>query len=248
VGKLWVIARKDIREALRSRSTYLFFVIMVIISFTQLGTYNHAIDILIRQNASPQIISQSSLFFLNSIVYILPLMFSILVCSIFAAYAVITEKAKRNIESLMATPLSLNQIWMAKSLAVTLPSVVIGIAVSIFGYVVITIQAVVPKTGGVIVPDALAIISALVLVPILIFTVVSIVIYLQLVISNPRIANLVFTGIFMVVFFGINFLTSLGININFSVIYLGMIVVCAGVSYLLSRSLTKERVLLSSKG
>jgi len=248
VGKLWVIARKDIREALRSRSTYLFFVIMVIISFTQLGTYNRAIDILIRQNASPQIISQSSLFFLNSIVYILPLMFSILVCSIFAAYAVITEKAKRNIESLMATPLSLNQIWMAKSLAVTLPSVVIGIAVSIFGYVVITIQAVVPKTGGVIVPDALAIVSALVLVPILIFTVVSIVIYLQLVISNPRIANLVFTGIFMVVFFGINFLTSLGININFSVIYLGMIVVCAGISYLLSRSLTKERVLLSSKG
>jgi ABC-type Na+ efflux pump permease subunit len=246
--KLWIIARKDIREALRSRSTYLFFGIMVIISFTQLGSYNRAINTLIQQNASPQIIEQSSRDFLNSIVYILPLMFSILVCSIFAAYAVITEKAKRNIESLMVTPLSLNQIWMAKTLAVTLPSVVIGLVVSILGYVVITIQAVIPKTGGVIVPGALPIVSALILVPTLIFTVVSIVIYLQLVISNPRIANLVFTAIFMIVFFGINLLTGIGINVNFSLIYLGLIILCGAISYLLSGSLTKERVLLSSKG
>jgi ABC-type Na+ efflux pump permease subunit len=248
MSKLWIIARKDIREALRSRSTYLFFGIMVVISLTQLGTFNRVINLLIEQNASQQLIHQSTFTFLNSLAYILPLMFSILVCSIFAAYAVITEKAKRNLESLMVTPLSLNQIWMAKTLAVTLPSVVIGLVVSALAYGIITVYAVVPKTGGVIMPDLLAIVSAFILVPILIFAVVSIVIYLQLIISNPRIANLVFTGIFMIVFFGINLLTGIGININFSLIYLGLIVLCGAISYLLSGSLTKEKVLLSSKG
>jgi hypothetical protein len=69
-----------------------------------------------------------------------------------------------------------------------------------------------------------------------------------LVISNPRIANLVFTVIFLVLLFGANALGFLGITVNFALIYLGIIVLCIIISYFLSRSLTKEKVLLSSKG
>lgn len=148
----------------------------------------------------------------------------------------------------MATPVSMNQIWMGKSLAVTLPSIVIGISVSILSYFVINFGFVMPNTHSFIFPGALAVISGIIIVPILVFSIVTIVINIQLVISNPRIANFVFTGIFVLLVLGVNALGGLGISVSFlPLIYLGVIVLCAGVSFVLSRSLTKEKVLLSSK-
>jgi ABC-2 type transport system permease protein len=158
------------------------------------------------------------------------------------------DKAKHNIESLMVTPVSLKQIWMGKSLAVTLPSVMVGIGMALLVYIVMNFWVVIPRTGVFIIPDVLAIVSALIIVPVLIFAIVAIVIYVQLVVSNPRIANLVFTGMFLILLFGVNMLGILGISTNFAEIYLGIIALCVIVSFILSRSLTKEKVLLSSKG
>ena len=107
---------------------------------------------------------------------------------------------------------------------------------------------VMPQTHTFIFPDVLAIVSAIIIVPVLIFSIVTIVIDIQLIITNPRIANFVFTGIFILLVFGINALGGLGVSISyFPLVYLGVIVLCAGVSLVLSRSLTKEKVLLSSK-
>lgn len=242
--KLWVIALKDVGEAFRSRSVYIFILIMLVVAISYVSAYNSRVKDLIDQQA----IDSFSRGFLTNLVYILPLMYSIIICTIFANYSVVLDKAKRNIESLMATPVSIRQIWIGKSLAVTLPSVVMGLVISILIYLVMNILLVMPHTHSFIFPDALAIISALIIIPILIFSIVMIVIYIQLIISNPRIANFVFTGIFFLLFFGINALGGLGVSISyFSLIYLGVIVICAGVSFTLSGSLTKEKVLLSSK-
>ena len=242
--KIWIIARKDIGEAFRSRSTYIFILLMLVLTFSYVGSYDTHVKILIGQQA----INDFSRSFLNNLAYVLPIMYSIVVCSIFANYSVIVDKAKRNIESLMATPVSMNQIWIGKSLAVTLPSIVIGISMSILGYLIVNFGFVIPHTHRFIFPDALAIVSALIIVPILVFVIVSIVTYIQLVISNPRIANLVFTGIFLLLVFGVNIMGGMGISISyFPLMYLGVIVLCAVVSFILSRSLTKEKVLLSSK-
>lgn len=242
--KLWVIALKDVGEAFRSRSVYIFILIMLVVAISYVSAYNSRVKDLIDQQA----IDSFSRGFLTNLVYILPLMYSIIICTIFANYSVVLDKAKRNIESLMATPVSIRQIWIGKSLAVTLPSVVMGLVISILIYLVMNILLVMPHTHSFIFPDALAIISALIIIPILIFSIVMIVIYIQLIISNPRIANFVFTGIFFLLFFGINALGGLGVSISyFSLIYLGVIVICAGVSFILSGSLTKEKVLLSSK-
>ena len=54
-----------------------------------------------------------------------------LICGVFSAYAIIMDKAKRTLESLLATPVSLRQIWLGKSLAVALPSVAIALLVSL---------------------------------------------------------------------------------------------------------------------
>ena len=105
-----------------------------------------------------------------------------------------------------------------------------------------------PKTGSFIVPDVLAIITAIIIVPILIFAIVTVVIHIQLIITNPRIANFVFTGIFILLVLGVNALGGLGISISyFPLVYAGMIVICALISLILSRSLTTEKVILSSK-
>jgi ABC-type Na+ efflux pump permease subunit len=246
--KIWIIARKDILEAMRSRSTYVFILIMAVVTFSVISSYTTTIHNLQSQGASSQTIYNASFSFLNNNAYVLPMMYSIFVCTIFANYSVILDKARRNIESLMATPVSLTQIWLGKSLAVTLPSIMVGIGVALIAYIVMNYGFVIPQTHRFIFPEALAVVSALILVPILIFVIVTIVIYVQLVISNPRIANLVFTVIFLVLLFGANALGFLGIAVNFALIYMGMIILCTIISFGLSRSLTKERVLLSSKG
>jgi len=244
MNKIWIIARKDIGEAFRSRSTYIFILVMLVLTLSYVSGYRVHVKTLTGQQA----IDDYSRSFLNGLAYVLPMMYSIFVCSIFANYSVIVDKAKRNIESLMATPVSMNQIWMGKSLAVTLPSIVIGIGVSILAYLVMDLGFVTPNTHSFIFPGAVAAVSAIIIVPILVFSIVTIVINIQLNISNPRIGNFVFTGIFILLVLGVNALGGLGISISyFPLIYLGLIGLCTAVSFVLSRSLTKEKVLLSTK-
>ena len=244
MNKLWVIARKDVVEAFRSRSIYVFIIIMAVLTFSYVSSYNAHV----RTLTSQQAINDFSQSFLSSLAYVLPMMYSIFVCSIFANYSVVVDKAKRNIESLMAAPVSINQIWMGKSLAVMLPSIVVGIVIAILVYIFMNFAFIIPNTHVFIFPEPLAIVSALIIVPILVFAVVVVVIHVQLIISNPRIANFVFTGIFILLVFGTNALGSLGVSISFfPLVYLGVIAICGIIAYVLSRSLTKEKVLLSSK-
>jgi ABC-type Na+ efflux pump permease subunit len=248
MNKIWVIATKDIKEAFRSRSTYVFIIIMLILTVTYFSSYSALINRLHNENASQAAIISASQAFLTNLIYVIPMIYSILICSIFANYSVTLDKAKRNIESLMATPVRLSQVWLGKSLAVTLPSIIIGIAVAILVYIAMNVLVVIPQTGVFIFPDPVAIVALFILVPLLIFTIVTIVIDVQLIISNPRVANLVFTGIFLLFFFGVNILGSLNIRFSFGLFYIGLIVIGALVSWGLSRSLTREKVILSSKG
>jgi ABC-2 type transport system permease protein len=245
--KIWVVARKDMLEAIRSRSTYLYIAILFFLTFTYISNYNALINSLTQQNASLQTIRTASGIFLNSLAYTLPLMYAFLISGIFAAYSVIVDKSKRNLESLMATPISLKQLWLGKTLGVTLPSVVIALIVSLIGYVAMNFGLIIPHTGSFVFLSPVAIITVLILIPILIFTISALVIYMQLIISNPRVANFAFTAIFLLIFFIMTFLTQQGIETNFGLIYLGVTVVCGGAAYFLSKSLTRERVLLSSR-
>jgi ABC-2 type transport system permease protein len=242
--KLWVIAVKDIGEAFRSKSTYFYILIMAVLSVTYISNYTVHVNSLTNQRA----IKDYSRIFLNIVAYTLPMMYSIFICTIFANYSVVLDKAKRNIESLMATPVSIRQIWVGKSLAITLPSLAIGLAISIIVYVIINIGFVVPKAHLFVVPSALAIVSVFILIPLSLFSVVMIVTEIQLTITNPRIASLVFTGIFILLIFSINALGGLGLSVGYyALIYVGVIVLCALIALILARSLTKEKVLLSSK-
>jgi hypothetical protein len=248
MNRFKVIAGKDIREAISSRSTYLYIALLLFLTFTYFSNFTGVINRAIESNSSQDEIIQVSRIFLNSIASTLPMMYSVLMCTIFAAYSVIVDKAKHNLDSLMVMPISLKQIWMAKTLGVTIPSVLIALGVSVVGYLVMNFILVIPYTRSFIAPDWSIILTDLVIVPVLIFFIVALVIYFQLVISNPRVANLVFTGIFLLLFFGANIITQFGLKINYNLIYLGLIVLCCGLTYIFSLFLTKEKVILSSKG
>jgi ABC-2 type transport system permease protein len=244
--RAFIIARKDMKEALRSRSTYFYILILIFISLPYLSGFHTVIRRLTEQGLSPADLQLATQSLLNTIVYTLPLVLTMLFCSFLSTYAVIMDKAKRTLESLLATPASLRQIWLGKSLAVALPSIVITLLVLLIAVIVVNQVFVVPALGVFLVPGALSLVAALLIIPVMTFFVVCVVNFLQLIMANPRIANFAF----MVIFLGIYFatITELASSWDFSLIYMIMTILLAAVTLLLGRFLSKEKVVLSSKG
>ena len=75
MNKIWVIARKDISEAFRSRSTYVIIIIMIILTISYISGYESNVKTLTSQES----IDIYSRGFLNNLAYIIPMMFSIFI-------------------------------------------------------------------------------------------------------------------------------------------------------------------------
>lgn len=244
MSQVFIIVKRDIREAFHNKSTYLYIVLLLFIAIPLFQSFNSAINGLAEQSLSAADLRLACQSTLNAVASTLPLVFSMLLCSIIATYSITMDKAKRILETLMATPLSLRQIWLGKSLAVTLPGIAIALSVSLLVFLAMNIISIVPLTGGFIPPSILAAVTGLIIIPALVFCIVSLVSFLQLVIANARLANLAFTGFFLAIYF----LTISQMTWDFSLIYLVALALLAIVASLLSRFLDKERVVLSSKG
>lgn len=242
----FIIARKDIKEALRSRSTYLYILVLLLIALPYYSGFRAVIQRLTEEGLSLAEVQAASQSFLTTVVYTLPLVLMMLLCSFFAAYAVIMDKAKRTLESLLATPASLRQVWLGKSLAVALPSIVITLLILLITVIVVNQVFVVPNLGVFLVPSALSLVAALLIIPVMTFFVVCIVNFLQLIMTNPRIANFAFMAIFIVIY--LTTITELAASWDFSLIYLIVTILLAAVTLILGRFLSKEKVVLSSKG
>ncbi len=65
----------------------------------------------------------------------------------FAFQSMTREKSRGNIESLMATPLSVKNIWIAKSLAVFIPGMVLGEILTLAALLAVNYIYFVPKMG-----------------------------------------------------------------------------------------------------
>ena len=117
-----VIARKDLSEVLGSRSTYLYIFVMLIASSSYFVSYFPITDTLKRQGASPETVLAVSRSFLTSIAYIIPILYCFF-ASQTSISIVVLEKTKRTLESLMAAPLTIREIWLAKSIAVSVSGI-----------------------------------------------------------------------------------------------------------------------------
>ena len=67
--------------------------------------------------------------------------------NVFAFQSMTREKSRGNIESLMATPLSVKDIWIAKSLAVFIPGMVLGEILTLAALLAVNYIYFVPKVG-----------------------------------------------------------------------------------------------------
>jgi len=244
MNRTFILARKDIKEAFASKSTLWYIIILVIIAYPYFESTRTILANMINQGATLAAMTETAQLTLNGIFFSLPMVLVMLSCSVFAAYAILLDKTKRSLESLLVTPLSLKQLWLAKSLAVTLPSVVIGVGVAVILVIVLNIWVFIP-TVCLLVPGVQSLISGLILIPVLTFLTVNIVAFLQFVMTNPRYASLVFSALFMSIY--LLTITGVAASWDFSLIYLAMIAVLVLVNIVLSRFLTKEKIVLSSK-
>jgi len=248
MSRVWAIIRKDVLEIFRARGTYFYIPGMLLMSAFFFFSYFGFTRTLRQQNASPALVLDASRAFLNSLAYLLPVLYSLFACNLTSA-GLVFEKQKRSLESLLATPVSVKRVWVGKSMGAALSGVIIGLAMSIIAYCIIAFGEVYPRIHTAIAPSALAFLSGLVLVPATVFLVS----YVQLVAANPRMGNLVYGLTLLVVwgalFFASYYLPLVGVSIDYyPLIFVGLILLLSGGCYLCSRGLTKEKVVLSSKG
>lgn len=246
ISNFWILASKDLKEVFRSRTTYLYIVVLLFISFSLFNALSRGISELKQQHAAESVLAAGVQTMVGLMISTLPLVFNMLFSNFLSNYAVITDKSKRVLESLLATPLSLRQLWAGKALAITLPSVLISFILSAAALIAMNIIFVQPIVGHFILPDAEMVITGWVIVPVITVLVSLLVVLLQLILSNPRIASLVF----MVGFFGSFVIPTIPElrSVNLELVYLLLIASLVITNIFLAPLLTKERVILSSKG
>jgi ABC-type Na+ efflux pump permease subunit len=118
--KAFIIARKDIGETLRSRSTY--FTLLILLAIT--SPYISGLYAIVNNTRAGglEILKAALTSYLNTVVSTLPLTIAMLVAGPFSSFSMLLEKAKHNFESLLSTSVSLREVWLGKSLSVFLPA------------------------------------------------------------------------------------------------------------------------------
>jgi ABC-2 type transport system permease protein len=156
------------------------------------------------------------------------------------------EKSRGNIESLLATPLEPEDIWIAKSLAVFLPGLVLAEGFTLIVMFIINYVYFIPETGFLINPWI--VISNLIAVP-LVYLGLGLVVHLVGLTGKPASGNVI-VQIFLPVFVAltINLVVRSVLDAGswiFTLINFGVAAVLGIVILLLRPRLAKERIVLS---
>ena len=164
--------------------------------------------------------------------------------------SMIKEKSRGNIQSLLATPVRLKDIWIGKSLAIFIPGYVISVISTMIVLLAVNLSVIVPTTGDFLLPLPLFLLS-LILNPLLLLGLLLFIILFSLA-NNPDIAItpsfLVGFGLMMGIPLG---MATGAINLSswsFSLWYLAGVIIVWIIVLLHARLLTKEKIILSSKG
>ena len=157
----------SIRHTFRSRSAIFVWIILVLMLS---GTATTLICVfLIAPAVEAQVVDRHVVeLYLTLVVYFACLMGTGLALNVFTAQPMVKEKAQRTIESLLATPLKVREIWLAKSLAIALPGMLVGDVFGLVTLVVVNCVYVVPRMGFLITPQMA--ICSFVVVPAIFFS------------------------------------------------------------------------------
>ena len=246
--RMSIVFQRDFRE-LRQTSAFLIIVIVfTVITIIAAVVVNIALS---RQEWLSEEAARPMLeLIMGLIAYFLPLFVLMTFIWAFANLPIIKEKVNGNIASLLATPLSPKEIWISKSLAIFLPGFAISVVSTLIVLLTVNFITIGPATGNFFLPAPLLLTSFLIN-PLLFLGLLLFIVLFSLA-NNPDIAIVpsfivgfgLMTGIPLGVATGVINLASW----SFSSWYLAGTVVIWAVVCFLSRLLTKENIVLSSKG
>jgi ABC-type Na+ efflux pump permease subunit len=248
VKRMLLVLRRDYHEM---RSTGAFRIMLAVVAVITVGA-SIGISIALRLQSwfgEPEARLVLDLI-MGLVVYFLPLFMLIAFIWAFASLPVIREKVNGNIECLLATPLSPRAIWIGKGLAVFLPGYIISIIALCIVLLAVNLAAILPGWNTFVLPGP-ALVNGLVINPLLFLALIAFIVLFSLV-NNPdmAIAPSFLIGFGLMIGMPVGLMTGT-IDISswsFVLWYLaGTVIACAVVLYL-SRLLTRQNIVLSSKG
>jgi len=160
------------------------------------------------------------------------------------------EKAKGPIESLLATPLTARAVWIGKSLAIFLPAYIIGLIATLIVILTMNLASILPTMGHFVLPLPEAF-TCFLFLPLFMFALILLGIVFSL-ITNPVIGQtiIIFVGVLLLQVVG-----QVGGRIwwllaswDYALYNLAGAALLGIIAFYFSRSLSKERIILSSKG
>jgi len=245
-----VVLQSDVGDILRSRG---FLIVAIIIGVLTVGA---AVGVPIALNwwlatglaweeAKPLLE-----LFMGLAVNYMPLIVLFTCMATWATDPIAKEKAKGPIESLLATPLTARAVWIGKSLAIFLPAYIIGLITTLIIILAMNFASILPATGHFVLPLPEAFTSFLFL-PLLMFALISLGVLASL-ITNPVVGQTI------IIFVGVLLLQVVGqvggrfwwllASWDYALYNLAGAALLGMIAFYLSRSLSKERIILSSKG
>ena len=141
-----LITINSIRNNLKSKALTIVFVSITLMIVAGLALFFCLLLITPAMNAPVPDRSQLELY-LSLIMYTTCLICLGINMNVFAFQSMTREKSRGNIESLMATPLGVKDIWIAKSLAVFIPGMVLGEILTLAALLAVNYIYFVPKIG-----------------------------------------------------------------------------------------------------
>jgi hypothetical protein len=166
--------------------------------------------------------------------------------NVFGFQTMTREKSRGNIVALLATPLKTSHIWIAKSLAVFMPGLVMGEVFALISLLAVNYIYFVPRIGFLVTPWI--IVTSFVALP-LIYLSLSLLVHLIGLTGKPATGNVI-VQIFLPVFASL--MINLGVrhileaaSWSFALANFGLAAVIGVIVILLRPRLTRERIVLS---
>lgn len=248
MNRISIVIKRDYRELRRTAA----FKLMLIIAAAVVVAAAVGISIaLSRQSWLGEAEAWPMLeFFIGMVLYFLPLLVLLAFSWSFANLPITKEKVNGNLEALMATPLTPRELWLGKSLAVFLPAYIISVVAAIIVALAINLTVILPATGGFALPAA-ALVLGLAVNPLLFLGLIPFMILFSMV-NNPDIALapsfIVGFGLMMGMPVGMGMGTFDISSWGFTLWYLLGAAAALAVVLYLTRLLTRQNIVLSSKG
>ena len=242
------VINASIRNNLRSRNLTIIFVGLGVMFATALALCFSILGISPAiEEGGPNMRSDLELY-LGLIMYLCCLIGVGISINVFTVPSMTKEKTRGNIESLLATPLKAKGIWLAKSLAIFLPGLVLGEVFTAIALVAINYIYIVPEIGFLITPPIA--LSSFLMVPIM-YLCLSLLAHLVGLTGAPQSGHVVvhaFLPAMLALAINLSGQTGLGITSwLFTLTNLGIAVVLGIVVAFLYPRLTKERMVLSCR-